>query len=170
MGQRSAFFTSQGSEVINIMVDPSNKMLGPKAKVATRRIWIRRIQCFLLSGMIQTRAWKLGRPFPTVLFILTYCFKFFALNFLSITLLSLSTITHKTDTHTHIYKLDGDMGDAQRLVLLRAYDVCYVYVAYVCTGTSYNTQYRKMLLVLVTYGKREVWRGVGYIMILLWYR
>jgi hypothetical protein len=52
------------------------------------------------------------------------------------------------------------MGDAQRLVLLRAYDVCYVYVAYVCTGTSYNTQYRKMLLVLVTYGKREVWRGV----------
>ena len=38
VGQRSAFFTSQGSEVINIMVDPSNKMLGPKAKVATRRI------------------------------------------------------------------------------------------------------------------------------------
>ena len=38
--QRLAFFTSQGqgSEVINIMVDPSNKMLGPKAKVATRRI------------------------------------------------------------------------------------------------------------------------------------
>jgi hypothetical protein len=38
------------------------------------------------------------------------------------------------------------MGDAQRLVLLRAYDVCYVYVAYACTGTSYNTQYRKMFV------------------------
>ena len=105
VGQRSAFFTSQGSEVINIMVDPSNKMLGPKAKVATRRIWIRRIQCFLLSGMIQTRAWKLGRPFPTVLFILTYCFKFFALNFFinnpSLPLLLFNHYTHNRHTHTH---------------------------------------------------------------------
>jgi hypothetical protein len=34
VGQRSAFFTSQGSEVINIKVDLSSKMFG----LATRRI------------------------------------------------------------------------------------------------------------------------------------
>jgi hypothetical protein len=30
MGQWSAFFMGQGSEVINIMVDPSSKMFGSK--------------------------------------------------------------------------------------------------------------------------------------------
>ena len=120
---------------------------------------------FVGSSVFFSQEWyKPGPENLVALSLLFYLFlhtvsNFLLWIFLSITPLSpffFSTITHTTDTHTHIYKLDGDMGDAQRLVLLRAYDVCYVYVAYVCTGTSYNTQYRKMFVSVGNVRKGEI--------------
>ena len=107
MGQGQSSSRARAARSSTSWWTPATRCSGPSrsTRIATRRIWIRRIQCLLLSGMIQTRAWKLGRPIPTVLFILTYCFKFFALNFFinnpSLPLLLFNHYTHNRHTHTH---------------------------------------------------------------------